>query len=345
MKKKKNLWIAILVCMTLLFSVLPVDTVEAALGTGWTVGTNGVMLLDGTTVTARLSGNVLYIEGIGEIPDYDPTTYVLRPWHYLEFDSVVISSGITKIGKYAFADKSKLKTIHMPSTTFLADQTCFANIAYNPVFRINGITAATKQYGTVSYSSLESIVAYAPGGLDCCFLMDNAWVAQEFRNLAYPNLKYVYDASDESLPWNKRIDITKEWGYSPVCKIAPGFEMGLFTNISAQKRPQGEAFMEFISYFIEDYTYVCSYNMVLANQKGALYSTQNKTRYVLYLPQKEQIFGRQYRLMQIAPTGQLLYLEDLDSSIETVTFETYYPTATFALTYKYDMNLLMSLTQ
>lgn len=341
MKKKNKLWGAILVCVILLFSVLPVDTVEAAAGTGWTVGTNGVMMINGTTVTARLAGNVLYIEGMGEIPDYEPATYVLRPWHYLNFDSVVISSGITRIGKYAFADKTNLKTIHISSTTYLADQTCFYNIAHNPIFRINGVTPMIKTYGTVSYSSLQSIAVYAPGGLDCTFLMDNAYAAQEFRNLAYPNLKYVYDAGDSSAPWKTRIDITKEWKYSKVCKL----ESNINANVYAQRRPQGEAFMELISYFIEDYTYLDSYNMILSNKNGALYSTQTKTRYVIYLPQKDQIFGRQYRLMQIAPTGQVLYLNDLDNSIETVTFETYYPTGTYALTYKYDMNLLMSLTQ
>lgn len=341
MKKRKNLWIAILMCMTLLFSMIPANRVEAALGTGWTVGTNGVMTINGTTVTARLSGNVLYIEGIGEIPDYDPTTYVLRPWHYLNFDSVVISSGITRVGKYAFADKPKLKSIYLASTTFLADQTCFYNIAHNPMIRINGITPTVKQFGTVNYSSLESIVVYAPGGFDCIFLMDNAYAAQEFRNIAYPNLKYVYDAGDTSTPWKSKIDITKEWKYSKVCKLDSNFN----ANVYAQRRPQGEAFVEFISYFIEDYTYLCSYNIALSNNNGAIFSTQNKTRCVIYLPQKDQIFGRQYRLMQIAPTGQVLYLDDLDNNIATVTFETYYPTATYALTYKYDMNLLTALTQ
>ena len=54
--------------------------------------------------------------------------------------------------------------------------------------------------------------------------------------------------------------------------------------------------------------------------------------------------ARQYRLIEMGPDGQLYYLDDLDNNYATVTFETFYPTSTYALVYKYDYALLQAMT-
>lgn len=342
MRRLKKRLLALMVCFTLCCTCLPSVTVHADMG-GWTTNGNGVMTITGTMITVREFYGTLYIEGFGAIPDYTLATYTMRPWHYLDFHTVSIAPGITEIGSFAFADKTKIKKVNLPATTFIKDNTSFANVSPDVIFRVSGTTPMTKQFGTVTYSSLDSIAANAPNAAQCMFIMDSYQAAQQFREKAYPYMKYVYSAQDTSAPWDRKEDTTKNIKFDPVCRIAKENDMGILTNMTAHRRMQGSAFMEYISYFLGDYTYLCSYNMALTNQNGTIYGTNGTKRYVLYLPPKEQIVTRQYRLMEIGPDGQLFYLDDLDNNYATVTFETFYPTSTYALVYKYDMALLQAM--
>lgn len=343
MVKKIKRIMAGMICLALIFSMLPTTTVRADMG-GWTKDSNGVMTITGTTITVREAYGTLYIEGIGAIPDYTPATYTMRPWHYLDFHTVSIGPGITEIGSYAFADKVKIKRVNIPATTFIKDNTSFANVSQDVIFRVSGSVPTTKQFQTITYTSLDSIAANAPNAAQCMFIMDNGTVAQQFREKAYPYMKYVYSAQDSSAPWERKEDTTKNVKFDPVCKISPENDMGILTNMTAHRRLQGSAFMEYISYFLGDYTYLCSYNMALTDQNGTIYGTNGTKKYVLYLPKKEQIVARQYRLIEMGPDGQLYYLDDLDNNYATVTFETFYPTSTYALVYKYDYALLQAMT-
>ena len=140
------------------------------------------------------------------------------------------------------------------------------------------------------------------------------------------------------------MDMTKDTKFQAVCKISPDSGLHYLTNMTAQRRLQGSAFMEYISYFLEDYTYLCSYNMALSDQNGMIYGTNGVKKYVLYLEPKDQILARQYRLIEMGPDGQLFYLDDLDNNHATVTFETFYPTSTYALVYKYDLAMLQAMS-
>lgn len=331
--------VAVLLSVVMLVVIFPAMSVEADLG-GWTTAANGVMTITGTSITVRLSYGTLYVEGVGAIPDYTPETYTMRPWHYLDFNAVSIANTITEIGSYAFADKACLKQVNMASTTFIKDNTCFTGIYYDPVFRVRGTAVSQKQYQTIIYTSLDSIAANAPNAAQCAFIMDSYAAAQTFRQKSYPYLKHVYSAEDTAGPWNSKVDTTKGITFNPVCKISKDNDMGVLTNMTAQMRSQGPAYIELISNFLGEYTYLCSYNMALTDQKGTIYGTNGAKKYVLYLPAKEQIVTRQYRLIEIGPDGQLLYLDDLDSNYQTVTFSTYYPTSTYALVYKYDLAAL-----
>ena len=190
MVKKLKRIMAGMICLALIFSMLPTTTVRADMG-GWTKDSNGVMTITGTTITVREAYGTLYIEGIGAIPDYTPATYTMRPWHYLDFHTVSIGPGITEIGSYAFADKVKIKKVNIPATTFIKDNTSFANVSKDIIFRVSGSVPTTKQFQTITYTSLDSIAANAPNAAQCMFIMDNGTVAQQFREKAYPYMKYV----------------------------------------------------------------------------------------------------------------------------------------------------------
>lgn len=343
MKRVRKIVIASALCLAMLFSMLPVTSVKADMG-GWTTGADGIMTITGTNITVREFYGNLYIDGTGAIPDYTPTTYTMRPWHYLDVHTVTIGPGITEIGSFAFADKTSIKKVNMPATTFIKDNTSFMNVNSNVVFRVSGTIPTTKQFNTITYTSLDSIAANAPNAAQCMFIMDSAAAAQQFREKAYPYLKYVYSATDESGPWDSKKDTTKDMKFDTVCKISPDSGLHYLTSMTAQRRMQGSAFMEYISYFLEDYTYLCSYNMALSNQNGIIYGTDGLKKYVLQLQPKDHIMARQYRLIEMGPDGQLFYLDDLDSNPATVTFETFYPTSTYALVYKYDIAMLQAMT-
>lgn len=342
MKRVRKIAIAGVLCLAVILSMLPVTGVKADLG-GWTTGSGGVMTITGTNITVREFYGNLYIEGTGAIPDYTPSTYTMRPWHYLDVHTVTIGAGITEIGSFAFADKTGIKKVNIPATTFIKDNTSFANVDSNVIFRVSGTIPMTKQFNTISYTSLDSIAANAPNAAQCMFIMDSFEAAQQFREKAYPYLKYVYSATDESGPWNSKKDTTRDIKFDAVCKISPDSGLHYLTNMTAQRRLQGSAFMEYISYFLEDYTYLCSYNMALSDQNGIIYGTNGAKKYILQLQPKDQIMARQYRLIEIGPDGQLFYLDDLDNNHATVTFETFYPTSTYALVYKYDLEMLQAM--
>lgn len=342
MKRVRKIAITGVLCLAVILSMLPVTSVKADLG-GWTTGSGGVMTITGTNITVREFYGNLYIEGTGAIPDYTPSTYTMRPWHYLDVHTVTIGAGITEIGSFAFADKTGIKKVNIPATTFIKDNTSFANVDSNVIFRVSGTIPMTKQFNTISYTSLDSIAANAPNAAQCMFIMDSFEAAQRFREKAYPYLKYVYSATDESGPWNSKTDTTRDTKFDAVCKISPDSGLHYLTSMTAQRRLQGSAFMEYISYFLENYTYLCSYNMALSDQNGIIYGTNGAKKYILQLQPKDQIMARQYRLIEIGPDGQLFYLDDLDNNHATVTFETFYPTSTYALVYKYDLEMLQAM--
>lgn len=61
------------------------------------------------------SDGVLTISGTGAMKDY--TSYNSKPWHSLNVTSLVIKSGVTRIGNYCFYGKSNIKgSLSLPST-------------------------------------------------------------------------------------------------------------------------------------------------------------------------------------------------------------------------------------
>lgn len=335
MKKRKNL----LICLICIFTMLMSMTVSAN-PQAWTTFENGVMVINNTMVTVRLAGDTLYIEGTGEIPDYTLETLALRPWNGLDFKKVYIAVGITEIGSYAFYGKSNVNYVTMPSTTFVQDGTAFSGLSSDVIFRVTGTGSAYKQFNTILYNSLDSISANAPvsyySGEKCSIIMDNDSMAQQMRVTAYPYLKYVYSATDKEASWNSRKDMTAGAPFQSLATIDEGSRTSLFDTMTAQIKPQGMQYMETISYFLSDYTYLRAYNMTLTTGSKHEFTkyTAKYEKYVLKLSEVDQVPYREYCLIQIMPTGHVLYLEDLDTKKETVTFSTFYPSTTYALVYK-----------
>lgn len=335
MKKRRTL----LICLICIFTMLMSMTVSANTQ-AWTTFENGVMVINNTMVTVRVAGDTLYIEGTGEIPDYTLDTLSLRPWNGLNFKKVYIAAGITEIGSYAFYGKSNINYVTMPLTTFIQDGTAFSGVASDVIFRVTGTTSAYKQFNTILYSSMDSISANIPvsyySGEKCSVIMDSDAMAQQMRVTAYPYLKYVYSATDKDASWTSRKDMTGGAPFHSLATIDAGSRTSIFDTMTAQIKPQGMQYMETISYFLDGYTYLRAYNMTLttgSKHEFTKYTTKYE-KYVLKLSEVDQIPYREYRLIQIMPTGHVLYLEDLDTSKETVTFSTFHPSATYALVYK-----------
>lgn len=329
---KKRL-ICLGLCLMMAICCLPKIEAKADLG-GWTTDGNGVMTITGTSVTVKINGNKAIIGGIGEIPDYEPATYTKRPWHYFDIDTVEIGAGITRVGAYAFADKTTLKNIIISSTTFVADGTTFSNISNAPIIRLKGINSSMKLLGNIAYPSLDSIVANAPGGRSCAFITDGPAAISMLNSMTYPYLPYVYSAGDTEGPWNTRKDMTKDVKFTKLGSVLTGDTNAI---LQVYKKPQGELYMNVISHFLKDYTYCCSYNIAMTTTSGTqVYGTNGNRRYSVRLDGKDQIWSRKYCMIEILPDGQILYLPDIDQDYATVTFETYYPSGTYALVYKYE---------
>ena len=71
--------------------------------------------LCGDTMTYRLSGNTLYIEGNGRMWDFEG--YTDAPWYAINnsyITSIRIGDGVTYLGKHAFSDMVELTSFHIP---------------------------------------------------------------------------------------------------------------------------------------------------------------------------------------------------------------------------------------
>jgi len=82
----------------------------------------------GTTgpLTWNISGNTLTISGAGAMPDYNNCNGA--PWSQYQFNTVIIESGVTQIGSYAFCG-SGLQNISIPSNVALIGTYAFRDCA------------------------------------------------------------------------------------------------------------------------------------------------------------------------------------------------------------------------
>ena len=79
----------------------------------------------GTGVTWRMTGTVLSIGGSGDMSDYNTVVDDNPPWYGQNITAVVIGSGVTSIGDYAFVRCAQLTRVTIPSTVTTIGQFAF----------------------------------------------------------------------------------------------------------------------------------------------------------------------------------------------------------------------------
>lgn len=331
-------FIAVALAAALTFSVTPAITTEAtemAQHQTWVNQGNGWHYLQGTDIKVQIANDMIHFTGTGEIPDFDYWYLYERPWATSNCHYVLIDDTITSIGKYAFYEMKNIKYITMSAKTFITDTTTFQGIAYKPIFRIVGKQISTKMFGTIPYTSLESIEAFAQvNSMGAAYILDDQKIAGEFQNSVNPSICNVYWAADEKAPW-KDVEINGNSNgniATPIIKLSEE-TMDYTIRLSAQRRFPGVACYEAYAAFIGDYTLATTYNIIVEKEGKKLAQTDNTLKYVITIPQKYRQVGRSFRLLGIGQ-GVVDIYDDLDTSDATITFATNKPTTAYALVYK-----------
>lgn len=329
-------FMAVALAATLTFSIAPVTTVNAAQETTnytWVNQGNGWHYLQGTDIKVQIANNMIRITGTGEIPDCDYWKLYERPWHTSSCEYLSIDSTITSIGKYAFYGMKNVKYVFMDSQTFIKDSTSFEGISYMPIFRITGKQTRTEMVGTIPFTSLDSIQAFAQTNtMGAAYILDDKKSAVAFQTSVNPSICNVYWATDEDAPWNDINDNGNGNVATPILKLSaltPDHSL----KFSAQRRYPGKACYEAYAAFIGDYNFATTYSIVVEKNNKKVEKTDTTLQYVLTIPEQYRQVGRSFRLLAIG-YGVVNIYDDLDTNDSTITFETDTPTTAYALVYK-----------
>ena len=109
--------------------------------------------------TVTLSDGVLTVSGTGDMKDYED--YNQLPWNVYEIKTIVIESGVTSIGTYAFSYCSNLESVSIPASVTsideLAFQGCGSDAAALTVSFAEGSTPLTIGESAFVNANLKSI--------------------------------------------------------------------------------------------------------------------------------------------------------------------------------------------
>lgn len=329
-KWKKGL--AMILTLVLMLLVMPADKVRAE-GAVWTHPGDGWHYLQGTDIKVKITKDVISIEGTGALPDADYWKLYERPWHTSSATHLRIAGTITSIGSYSFYKCSNIKSVEMYTSTFIDDKNAFEGIAYCPIFRIADAPVQTRMYGTIPFTSLDSIQAFAQTNtMGAAYILDDRKMAEAFQNSTNPTICNVYWANDSNAPWNNVDDNGNGNKATNICRLSantPDYTL----KVSAQRQYPGPACYEAYAAFIGDYTFVNTYNLSVEKEKKTVYQTDKELEYVLTIPVEYRNPLRSFRMLAIG-SGTVYIYDDLDATTETITFKTDKPTAAYALIYK-----------
>lgn len=334
MGKKFKKIAAVLFALAIIASVLPVNTAKAAApNIVWTTGADGWNYLQGTDIRVKSEGELLTIEGNGELPDFDYWYLYQRPWNGTTCTAVNIGEGITYIGSYAFYNLPSINFVVMRSSTFVADSTCFEGIARESVYRIYGSNVTTRQFGNISVTSMDSISRMAQSGNNGAgYILDTETLANKFQNSTNPTIRNVYNAMEEGAPWNN-VNANSNGGVATsICKLTTSGVSASY-GVNAQIKYPGNACYEAFGAFIGDYNFAIPIYMTVYDGSGIVNSTSTEYQYTLTIPTAYRNLGTTYKLLAIG-SGTVYTYDDLDSNPQTVTFKTDKPTTAYALIYK-----------
>lgn len=112
------------------------------------------------TISWRLSEGTLYIEGTGEMPNYEYPTSEKAPWtpYREEILSIIVSEGITELGNYNFPGCENLKKVQLPQTLRYIGGGVFASDSSLEVIAIPDSVTSTSWDVFYGCKSLRSVV-------------------------------------------------------------------------------------------------------------------------------------------------------------------------------------------
>ena len=141
--RKKILSILLAAC--LIFSLLPVSAMAAPTVSG-TCGDN---------LTWTLENGVLTISGTGEMENYSPNNGTTAPWgeNCSSIISVVISDGVTSIGRSAFYDCARLTSVTIPNSV--------TEIGYYAFYNCSSLISVTMPSSVtkIGYNAFEKCIS------------------------------------------------------------------------------------------------------------------------------------------------------------------------------------------
>ena len=178
-------------------------------------GADGLALEDpnpGATANGKCGDNVywilysdgtLFISGSGEMYDYSGSGEY-APWYYYEINTVIIGSGVTSIGYWAFRDCTSLKRITIPDSV-----TSISNLAFDFCSRLERITIpdSVTNIGSMAFygcASLERItIPDSVTSIGSYAFYETSWYENQPDGLVYAG-KVAYGYKGE-MPENTSI--------------------------------------------------------------------------------------------------------------------------------------------
>ena len=318
--------------LVMAFLMMPVVTAKAE-GETWVTAGDGWHYLQGTDIKVRVTNDIISIEGTGALPAADYWKLYERPWHTSSATHLRIAKTITSIGDYSFYMCSNIKYIDMYTSTFIENKNVFEGISYCPIFRIVDAPVQTRMFGTISYTSLDSIKAFAQSNaMGACYILDDTKKASAFQNSTNPTICNVYWANDKNAPWNSVDDNGNGNKVTNICRLST-LTPNASLKVSAQRLYPGLACYEVYAAFIGEYTFATTFNVSVEKGNDPVYRTDTELEYVLTIPEEYRNALRSFRLIAIGK-GEVYIYDDLDTAIETITFRTDKPTIACALVYK-----------
>lgn len=311
--------------------ITPIVSVQAKEGEWKSLG-NYTYSIEGTDIVVKVEGLSMRISGTGDLPNYDIWTAECRPWKGHQIESVVIDSTINSVGTHFFDKMKTIKYIAMGTSTFINDYSSFSGVGTFPIFRIVSTGTNTQMVGTIPYTSIDSIARFAQS---CyrgeSFVLDDIATVRDFQNSTNPSIANVFAADDTDAPWNN-LGKYKSGNVATKFVTMPAAKDFLY-RIDAKVKYPGMACLEAFAAFIGDYNYACSFNMDIYRLDKKISDSGTVQKYVVDIPKKYVGLGTSYKLLAIGK-GVVNSYEDLDLNPNTITFETQYPSTTYAIIYK-----------
>lgn len=349
--------LALSLAVAMIFCIAPMHA-KAAEAHTWTALGNGRYQLDGTAVIFEIKGQTMNVTGTGAIPDFDYWELVKTPWAGSRIVSINIAGSVTSIGKYVFSNPdatdfaikpygkdgpvqadgimSSLKYVTMSTTTFIKDWTTFNKSGQRLIFRIQNAGVTTEMIGTIPYTSLDSIKAFAQSSATgTSFIFDTHALASDFQNSTNPTIRNVYaanDVIDNVAPWNNLDKYTNGGTYTAMGEMKPN--PGYIVTIS--RKYQGRACYEAFAAYIGNNTLGTTYNITVTDkskERNRIMASDTPYQFTVTIPKELRKAGRTFRMIGLAQ-DVINVFEDADSNGDTITFSSNRPTATYALVYK-----------